>query len=97
MRRQFVTQAAERAIVRGRAALAQLGHLAHQTVDLELLLNDNLIQLVQHVFGETGLDLEVGQAAVCAVDVFHGPIGIESAQLRAESPRGRPSGVLKCP
>ena len=55
--------------VRGR--LPQVSQLAHQHVDLLLLAHDDLVQLIQQVFGEAGLDFQIGQALVDVVCVFH--------------------------
>ena len=87
MRRQLISQAAKAARLRLGGLLAQAFDLALQAVDLVLLAHDDGVELIEQVFGEAGLDLEVGQplfgallGAVCGgVGVFHAPIGREVA------------------
>ena len=62
MRRQFFTQVAHRAGAPVRDLLPELADLASQGVDLLLLAKDDLVQLIQQVFAEAGLDLQLGQA-----------------------------------
>ena len=59
MRRQFVAQVLRLAHTGG--GLAQVADLAQQAVDLLLLAQDDFIQLINQVFGEAGLDLQIGQ------------------------------------
>jgi hypothetical protein len=61
--------------------LAQPGHLADQLVDLVLLADDDLVELVEQVFGVGGFDLKVCQALVTDVGVLHAPIGHEKSAL----------------
>ena len=83
MRRQLIPQAAEGARLRLGGLLAQAFDLALQAVDLVLLAHDDGVELIEQVFGEAGLDLEVGQAlfgeVFGGVCVFHAPIGREVA------------------
>lgn len=64
MRRQVIPQAAYVAWQAIICRLAQFSHLADQQINLLLLANDDLVELLQQVFGETGLDLQLGQALV---------------------------------
>ena len=66
MRRQLVTQAAESGRLRLGLLLAQGGQLAHQQVDLALLHHDGFVEVVEQVFGEAGLDLQVGETLLGA-------------------------------
>ena len=83
MRRQLIPQAAEGSRLRFGGLLAQAFDLAGQLVDLVLLAHDDGVELIEQVFGEAGLDLEVGQSLLGAVfegvRVFHAPIGREVA------------------
>ena len=91
MRRQLIPQAAKGSRLRLGGLLAQAFDLARQAVDLVLLAHDDGVELVEQVFGEAGLDLEIGQPLFGAVlgavlgevfggvGVFHGPIGREVA------------------
>lgn len=90
MRRQFVAGAAEGAGAGLGQLLSQVGELTCQRVDLLLLANDDLVQLVEQVFAEAGLDFEIGQPLVDdlagrvggtggeRVGVVHGLIGHET-------------------
>jgi len=86
MRRQLIPQAAKGACLRLGGLLAQAFDLALQAVDLVLLAHDDGVELIEQVFGEAGLDLEVGQSLFGAlfgrVRVFHAPIGREVAAGR---------------
>ena len=64
MRRQVVAGPAEHTAAGVRKLLPELGDFAQQRVDLLLLANDDLVQLVQQVFIEAGLDFQIGQAMV---------------------------------
>ena len=87
MRRQHIPQAAKGTRLRLGGLLAQAFDLALQAVDLVLLAHDDGVELVEQVFGEAGLDLEIGQpllsevfgAVFGGVGVFHAPIGREVA------------------
>ena len=61
---------------------------AEQRVDLLLSANDDLVQLVEQVFIEVGLDLEVGQAMVDGVGSLDAAIG---HGLALDSPRYLPA------
>lgn len=74
MRRQFVPCPSECAASVG-DLLAELRDFTDQRVDLLLLANDDLVQLVEQVFIEAGLDLQVGQAMVDDVGRLHAAIG----------------------
>ena len=77
MRRQVVARPAEHTTAGVRNLLPELGNFAHQRVDLLLLADDDLVQLVQQVFIEAGLDLQIGQAMVDGVGRLHAAIGHE--------------------
>ena len=82
MRRQLVAGPAERAATGFGHLLAQPPDFTQQCVDLLLLADDDLIELVEQVFVEAGLDLQLGQAVVGGVVGFgriHAPIGHELA------------------
>ena len=83
MRRQLIPQAAKGTRLRLGGLLAQAFDLALQAVDLVLLAHDDGVELIEQVFGEAGLDLEIGQplfgAVFGGVGVFHAPIGREVA------------------
>ena len=82
MRRQVVAGPAERAAARFGHLLAQPLDFAQQRVDLLLLADNDQVQLVEQVFVEAGLDLQLGQAVVGGVVGFgriHAPIGHELA------------------
>ena len=82
MRRQVVAGPAERAATGFGHLLAQPLDFTQQCVDLLLLADDDLIELVEQVFVEAGLDLQLGQAVVGGVVGFgriHAPIGHELA------------------
>lgn len=79
MRRQLIPQVARGAgPFRRGALLAQLQDLADQAVNLVLLAHDDLVEPVDRVFIEAGLDLQFGQALVGGVGVLHAPIGHEA-------------------
>ena len=96
MRRQLISQAAKAARLRLGGLLAQAFDLALQAVDLVLLAHDDGVELIEQVFGEAGLDLEVGQplfgalfgAVFGRVRVFHAPIGREVAAGRISGDGG---------
>jgi hypothetical protein len=98
MRRQVIPQTARRGdtAIR-RRLLLQIGDLADQGVDLLLLAHDDAVEFVEQVFGEAGLDLELGQALVCAVG-FHGAIGQdfyrEAKATLISASSGAANGVL---
>ena len=71
MRRQFVPCPSECSAASVGDLLAELRDFTDQRVDLLLLANDDLVQLVEQVFIETGLDLQVGQAMVDDVGRLH--------------------------
>jgi hypothetical protein len=81
VRWQLVAQAAKDGHTAvGMVLLAQLADLAGQGIELLLLADDDLVQVVDQVLGETGLDLEIGQALVEGgvrglLRMFHGAIG----------------------
>ena len=77
MRRQVVACPAENTAAGVRNLLPELVHLANQGVDLLLLADDDLVQLVEQVFIEAGLDLKLGQAVVYGVVGLHAAIGHE--------------------
>ena len=86
MRRQLIPQAAEGSRLRLSGLLTQAFDLALQAVELVLLAHDDGVELIEQVFGEAGLDLEIGQPLLGAVfegvRVFHAPIGREVAAGR---------------
>ena len=94
MWRQVVAGPAENAAARIRHLLAQPLDFAPQRVDLPLLADDDLVELVQQVFVEAGLDFQFGQAVVDGVVGFgrlHALIGHElAADPRALA---QPAGV----
>ena len=55
--------------------LSQLGQLTHQRVNLLLLANYHPVELVEQVFGKTGLDLQRCQSLACDVLWRHSAIG----------------------
>lgn len=59
--------------------LAQALHLENQGIDLALLADDHLVQLLDQVFGKAGLDFQLGQAVLVAINRVHGPIRPEPA------------------
>lgn len=82
VRRQVVAGAAEHAAAGFGHLLAQPLDFAQQRVDLLLLADDDLIELVEQVFVEAGLDFQLGQAVVGGVVGFgriHALIGHELA------------------
>ena len=101
MRRQVIPQTARgRDPTIHRRLLLQVGNLADQGVDLLLLPDDDAVEFVEQVFGEAGLDFELGQALVgrCVAAGFHGAIGQNfygeaSAALTSVS-SGAANGVL---
>ena len=88
MRRQFVAQVARCAHAAIGAGLAQLAQFADQQVDLLLLAHDDFVELIELVFGEAGLDFQLGQAlvgvATAAMDVSDGVL-IDASRLAAAS------------
>ena len=63
MRRDFVTQIAHFSATAGLGqALTHLAQFLNQRINLLLLAVHLRIELVQQVFGETGLDLQINQA-----------------------------------
>ena len=85
MRRQVVAGPAEHAAARLGYLLAQPLDVAHQRVDLLLLADDDLVELIQQVFVEAGLDFQLGQAVIDGVVGFgrlHALIGHELAADR---------------
>jgi len=103
MRRQIIPQAARRThtAIRWRLLL-QVSDLADQGVDLLLLAHDDAVEFVEQVFGEAGLDLELGQAlvcrGVCVAAGFHGAIGQdfqgEPSVALSSASSGTAKGVL---
>lgn len=85
MRRQVVASPAENAAAYVRNALPEFGHFAQQRIDLLLLANDDLIELLQQVFVEAGLDFKFGQAVVSAVGGVVGLHGLIGHPLRARN------------
>ena len=87
MRRQIVAQAAKRCAAALAGLLAEVADFSDQQVDLQLLIDDDLVQLIDHVLGEAGLDLEIGQALFDVVCLFHAAIGtdIEAGTGRRQS------------
>ncbi len=77
MWRQVITQVTRCAHAAVGAGLAQLADFADKRVNLLLLPDDNLVELIQQIFGEAGLDLQFHQALVGCVCVFHPSIGPE--------------------
>jgi len=76
MRRQIISQTARRSDpTLCSRPWSQISDLANQNIDLLLLADDVLVEFVEQVFGEAGLDLEVGQALFHVVGLFHGSIG----------------------
>ena len=55
--------------------LAQARQFARQRLQLRLLAHDHLVEAVDQVLGEAGLDFEVGEAPLDVVHVIHGAIG----------------------
>ena len=78
MRRQFVAQAARRATAAVGAGLSQIRDLARQLIDLLLLAHDDLVELVQQIFAEGRLDLQIGETAGHVLCLFHAAICQES-------------------
>ena len=63
MRWNFVTDIAHLGpTARFGQAVTHLAQFVHQGVNLQLLAIDLCIELVQQIFGETGLDFEINQA-----------------------------------
>jgi len=89
MRRQLISQAAKAACLWLGGLLAQAFDLAHQAVDLVLLAHDDGVELIEQVFGEAGLDLEVGQSLFGAV---FGRVGVFHVRIGREVAAGRISG-----
>ncbi len=80
MRRQVVAGPAEYTAANVGNLLPELGDFANQRIDLLLLADDDLVQLVEQVFIEAGLDLQIGQAMVSGVGGvgrLHAAIGHE--------------------
>lgn len=77
MGRQLVAQVAGPGAAALGHLLPELDELLDQAVDLLLLSVYRQIQLIQQVFGETGLDFQILDAARERLGVFHGPIGQE--------------------
>src|SRR3989338_8258977 len=74
---------------------AQLADLAQQEVDLLLLADDDLVEFVQQVFAEAGLDLQVGQAFFNLGGGFHSPYWTRvRGQRTGRFPTRRDAGVL---
>lgn len=71
MGREFVGGAAVSVGVAVRHLLANLPNLAHQQVNVLLLADDDLVELIQQVFGETGLDFQIGESLLGGLGVFH--------------------------
>ena len=71
MGRHFFAQVARHADFPVSGRLSKVTYLENQNVDLLLLADDDLVQLIQQIFGEAGLDLEIGQALVDVVWVLH--------------------------
>ena len=92
MRRQVVASPAEHAAASFGNPLAERFDVAYEVVNLQLLADDDLVQLVQQVFIEAGLDFQLGQAVVGGVGGVHCRIGYE---LRSGRPiRGRPARAV---
>ena len=68
MRRQFVASLGH--------LLTQCRDLASQGVDLVLLAGDDLIELVEQVFAEGSLDLQIDQALLGVWVGIHARIGL---------------------
>lgn len=77
MGRQFVAPGPRRACFLRWNLLPKPRQLTNQQVDLPLLADNDLVELIHHVFGETDLDLQVSQALFGVVRVFHHAIGPE--------------------
>ena len=77
MRWQVVAQIARHANALAWGGLSKVADLSNQRVDLLLLADDDLVQLIQQVFGEAGFDLKINQALFGVVGVFHACIGHE--------------------
>lgn len=71
MRRQLIAQAPWRARFSVRNLLPKLGQLTNQQIELPLLANDDQVELIDHVFGEAGLDLQISQTLFNIVRLFH--------------------------
>jgi len=67
VRREFVAQVAGCIQPLPSGLLAQVLDLADQHVDVLLLADNDLVQLVQQIFREAGLDFQVREALVCGV------------------------------
>ena len=77
MWRQFIAQIA---LASGSAfwhLTAQLAHLSQECIDAELLLVNQLIELLQQIFGVTGLDFQRHQAFFYGGFGLHPSIGTE--------------------
>lgn len=91
VRRQVIAQVARRTSAPVIGRLAEFCDFTQQRVDLLLLADDDLVKLLQQVFGKCRLDLQVNEAllnvigsrrgVVRVVQVFHDAIGPESARL----------------
>jgi len=64
MRRRSVAQAAKFIRFSARRVLLEVRKFAGEAIDLMLLAHDDRIQTFKQVFGEAGLDLEIGQAVI---------------------------------
>lgn len=71
MRRQVITQAAPSVQCAFWRWLPKLGHLAQQQVNLLLLARNDLVQMLNQVFGVGGLDFKIRQALFCGVWICH--------------------------
>lgn len=84
----------------GRATLgalrAQLHQLVKQRVNLLLLPDDDQVELVKQILRKTGFDLQVGQALLGGVRVFH---ALLDPNQETESPNrcGRRVATLTLP
>ena len=67
---QFITKATKATCAAVGRLLAQVAHFANECLNLLLLLKNGLVELLDQVFGETGLDLKIHQSFV-DVGVWH--------------------------
>lgn len=71
MRWQVITQATPCGLRAFCSRLPQLSHFAQQQVNLPLLTGNDLIQLLNQIFGISRFDFKSSQALVCAVWIRH--------------------------
>lgn len=94
MRRQLVAQTAEFVRIASLRLLPKLRDFANQPVNLPLLACNQLVQVIEQVFAEAGLDFQIGEALVGALvsgqGVVHAGIGLDRAWTIQPRPRPQP-------